>query len=366
MAELDYSAIRRRRMCTQRLTGIPFDSPTDVVDHLTAVQAQDYHGAKWGIAQRTSGTTSSAFDDLFNGGELLRTHVLRPTWHFVRPADIRWLLALTAPRVHSANAYSYRKFELDNDTLRRSTKLLIDSLEGGQNLTRAEVGRVLEFAGIVAAGLRLGYILMHAELDGLICSGPLRGKQHTYALIDERAPAVAPIERDEALARLTFRYFDGHGPATGHDFAWWSGLTVSDAKRGVDQMRASLTYAEFEGSTYWFTENDSPGDLKGPIAHLLPNYDEYLIAFKNHSAVFDQVVLQRHDRGDDAIQAHILLLGGMVVGGWQRLLSPREAKINLSLLRPLSEREQTALSVAFKLFGQFIELPVSIELPLID
>src|SRR5262245_43771156 len=139
MVILDYSAIRRRRMRTQRLIGIPFDSPTNVVDHLTAVQAQDYHGSKWGIAQRTSGSTSSSFDELFNAGQLLRTHVLRPTWHFVRPADIRWLLALTGPRVHIVNAYSYRRFELDDQTLRRSTKLLVDSLEGGKHLTRAEI-----------------------------------------------------------------------------------------------------------------------------------------------------------------------------------------------------------------------------------
>jgi len=349
-------------MRTQRLLGEPFGSPTDVVDHLTAVQAQDYHGAKWGIAQRTFGSTSAQIDHLFNTGALLRTHILRPTWHFVRPTDIRWLLGLSGPRVHVANAHYYRTFELDDETLRRSATLLAASLAGEGYLTRREVRQILERGGVIASGPRLGYILMHAELEGLICSGPLRGKQHSYALLDERVPLVTPIERDEALARLTTRYFESHGPATAHDFSWWSGLTVSDVKRGIEQIQSLLLSADIDGSTFWYTALESPARVDAEIAHLLPNYDEYLIAFKNHSAKFDQVVLQRLNREDDAIRAHVVVIDGLVVGGWQRSISAREATVTTSLLRPISQGERSSLYAAAERFGRFLERPTIFDL----
>ncbi|HSJ52566.1 MAG TPA: winged helix DNA-binding domain-containing protein, partial [Anaerolineae bacterium] len=227
------SEIAWRRLANQWITEPKPARPADVVARLGAVQAQDYAGAKWAVGLRLQGATDDDIDRSFAAGEILRTHVLRPTWHFVLPADIRWMLELTAPRVHAASAYMVRKLELDEDTFRRSNDALARALEGGHHLTRQELRGVLEQAGIaVHDGLRLGYLMMQAELDGVVCSGPRRGKQFTYALLAERAPQARRLDRQEALAELAGRFFATRGPATVHDLAKWSSLTVADARDG--------------------------------------------------------------------------------------------------------------------------------------
>ena len=214
---------------------------------------------------------------------ILRTHVLRPTWHFVRERDIRRMLALTAPRVIAASAYYLRKLELDDAVVRRSQATLTKALQGGKHLTRADVGATLRRARIEAGGpLRLGLLLMRAELDGVICSGARRGNQSTYALLEERVPPAAPLERDEAMSQLAARYYT-RGPATVHDFAWWSGLTVTDAKRGTAAAARGLHKESVDGREYWFTAGPQPAPGRPAQARLLPNYDEAFVGFKDRS-----------------------------------------------------------------------------------
>src|SRR5262245_48950376 len=244
--------IIRQRLHNQLLSHTKFTQPSQVVAWLGAVQSQDYAGAKWAVAQRTKGLIDSDIEQAFAEGEILRTHVMRPTWHFVTPADIRWLLELTAPRVNAVNAYMYWQLELDDALLRRSNAVIAKTLQGGRMCTRAELGVALAEAGIVAEGMRLGYIVHRAELDAVVCSGPRRGKQFTYALLDERAPHARRLQRDEALAELTRRYYNGHGPATTRDFVWWSGLTMADATAGLDMVASDLTHEVIDGQTYYF------------------------------------------------------------------------------------------------------------------
>ena len=226
MTSLD---IPRQRLANQRLSGAKFDQPEAVVRWLGAVQAQDYAGAKWALALRMNGASDAALDQAFADGAILRTHVMRPTWHFVTPEDIRWMLKLTAPRVHALSAYYYRQLELDDALFARSDDVLVRALEGGRQLTRAELGDVLEQAGVeTKEQLRLAYIVGHAELEGLDLQR--RAARQTVSPTRcwtnaRRKPA--PLERDEALAELAGRYFASHGPATLKDFAWWSGLTRS-------------------------------------------------------------------------------------------------------------------------------------------
>ncbi len=206
--------VLNRRLSTQRVAGTPFDRPEDVVHWLVGVQSQDYPGARWSVGQRTRDCRDADVARAFDEGRILRTHVLRPTWHFVTPADIRILLQLTAPRVEALNAFIYRQQGLDTETLTRGEHVIAGALEGGNQLTRPELAAILGQEGIPATGVRLAYIVMHAELDALICSGAMRGKQHTYALLDERAPDARVVPHEKALAEITFRFFTGHGPAT--------------------------------------------------------------------------------------------------------------------------------------------------------
>ena len=246
--------IAYQRLRSQHLEGEPLHSAAEVVGWLGAVQAQEYAGAKWALGLRLRRTTEAAIEQAFDAGAILRTHVMRPTWHFVTPEDIRWMLALTAERVTSRMAYYDRQIGLNAAVYRQSGAALAKAMEGGKQLTRAEVTQALARAGIEAEGQRFIHLLMRAELEGLICSGARRGKQFTYTLMDERAPMPSggQLTREEALAELTRRYFTSHGPAMLQDFGWWSGLTLADGKAGIEMASEHLEKATVDGKTYWF------------------------------------------------------------------------------------------------------------------
>lgn len=353
---MTHSDIAHGRLHNQHIAGPKFETAAEAVHWLGAVQSQDYAGAKWALAQRMRHATDADLDAAFNAGDILRTHVMRPTWHFVHPADIRWLLALTAPRVHALNGTMYRKLELDDALLKRSAKVLMKALQGGRHLDRNEIGSVLAQAGIVADGMRLGYIVHWAELEALVCSGPRHGKQFTYALLEERVPPAKSLTRDQALAELVKRYFTSHGPATLHDFAWWSGLTRADAKAGVASLGTELRHEVIDGQTYWFADAEPYAKDKSPMAYLLPNYDEY-ISYKDRSAVFDSRYASRLD-----IQAgglpHFLVIDGQIAGAWRRTFSQGAVVIESRPFIPLTVAENKAFETAAQRFGQFLGMPV--------
>lgn len=348
-------AIVRRRLGAQRLAADPLDAPGQVVDWLGAMQAQEFAEAKWSIAQRLQGATDADVEAAFADGAILRTHLLRPTWHFVTPGDIRWLLRLTRPRVHAANRYSYKKFELDGALLLRSIEVLAEALADGVASTRPELAEALSHAGIEADGLRLGYILMHAELEELMCSGPRRGKQHTYALLDQRAPVTGDLSPADPLAELALRYFRSRGPATAEDFAYWSGLTLTDARAGAVSVSPNLQHeTDTEGGDWLFApDTPTPGVASG--AFLLPMYDEMVMAYKGV-----KVHLAKAPPREGLLHRPIVI-DGRTVGSWKRTLTKRALKIEASVFQDLSVPEIAALEAAAKRFGAFSELPVNLE-----
>src|SRR3984893_1871582 len=227
--------ILRLRLANQHLAQPRATDPRAMIAHLGAVQSQDYPAALWALGLRLANVTRAALECAFNSGAILRTHVLRPTWHFVTPEDIRWMLALTAPRIKRAMASRDRELGLNDELVAQTNTVIARALEGGNQLTRPEIGAELQAAGIATTdGSVLSHLVSHAELDGVVCSGAVRGKQHTHALLEERVPRAPVLERAEAVAELACRYFASHGPATLTDFAWWSGLTVADGRRGLE------------------------------------------------------------------------------------------------------------------------------------
>jgi hypothetical protein len=360
--------IAEARLSSQRLIGTPFEEPTAVVRWFGAVQAQDFLGAKWALALRCRDVGSEDIDWAFNSGLFLRTHVMRPTWHFVAADDLRWLLDLTGPRVHQANGHMYRKLELSDAVLGRAGAILADSLEGGRVLTRKEAADIFERAGIAARGLRLAYILMHAELTGLICSGPLRGKQHTYALLEERVPAARALTREEAFVTLTRRYFASHGPATVHDFAWWSGLKVSEAVKVLELISSELESTQIERKTYWLAEPlPDKRDTNETLVHFLPNYDEHVVAYKEHQHSLDPAaVTALRSRKDGPLDVHLVTRSGLIIGGWRRKADQRKATIETDFLVEPDSSEQGAITLSAERYGRFIGLPVVVEKREID
>jgi hypothetical protein len=349
--------IARQRLHNQRIAGAKFTSPEEAVRWFGAVQAQDYAGAKWAVGQRMLGATDADLDAALAIGTILRTHVMRPTWHFVTPADIRWLLALTAPRVHIANAYRCRQLGLDDATLARSNAALAHSLRGGVQLTRTELTSVLQEAGIAINGERLTHIMLHAELEAIVCSGAWRGKQFTYALLDERAPRTAPLTRIESLAELSRRYIASHGPATVRDFVWWSGLTTADAKAGLAMIESETMHEVIDGQTYWFTDYAPATEHPSPSAFLLPNYDEFIVGYTDRSAILDTPPAEMLDARGNVLFNHTIVIDGRVRGTWKRTLKKGAVIIDALPFAPLDAVEARAIDDAAGHYGDFIGLP---------
>ena len=353
--------IALRRLANQRLVGAPFPTSVEVVRRLGAVQSQDYAGGKWGIGQRTAGATAADVERALVEGAIVRTHVLRPTWHFVAAEDIRWMLALTAPRVRTRMAPYNRHLELDAEVFARSNKAIEKALTGGRHLTRAELGTALQGAGIgTCVGQRLAHVMMRAELDAVVCSGAQRGKEPTYALLEERVAPVPAMEPDAALAELAKRYFTTRGPATAHDFGWWSGLTIGESRRAIHSVESRFEHEVIDGRTYWFTDDTPVVKRAGPVAHLLPNYDEYFIGHKDRSAIGVRVSEENVIVPAEAFLTHVVAVDGQLVGGWKRPGNSGKAVVELRLVVDVSARERRAIEAQAERYGTFLGMSVAV------
>jgi hypothetical protein len=350
------------RLRNQKLTSSDLRNPADIVGWLGAVQAQDYTGAKWALGLRSKSLTDDDVEQAFDEGTILRTHVLRPTWHFVTPADIRWMLALTGPRVIAICSSYFRKAELDAAVFSRSRRTLERALRDRNYLTRAELATSLQRAGLPTDGLRLGHLMMRAELDGVVCSGPRRGKQFTYALLEERTPSATVVTRDEALAELTRRYFSSHGPATVADYVWWSGLTVRDVKAGIGMLGSELAETRMAGIAYWLAPSTSRARRSPASTYLLPNFDEYFIASKDRSAAAGVAGTKMLDPASRDSFAHLLVIDGRFAGVWKRTLKADTTLVEVVPYRRVSQAERRAIDSAAKRYGRFRNTPVTVSI----
>jgi len=330
-----------RRLASQILNGPPLRRPADVVGWFGAMQGQEYEPAKWAVGLRLRDATADRVERALDEGRILRTHVMRPTWHFVRREDIRWLISLTGVRVQQATAYHTRFLELDQRTLVRGIGVIERALGDRGCLTRNELADHLARARLTMAGQRLAQLVMHAENEAIICSGPRRGRQFTYALLANRAPGGEQLSRDEALARLCSRFVSSHGPATLRDFAWWSGLTVADGRRGVDMIHARSQ--TIDGLVYWTARRERRVRDSDHLGHLLPIYDEYLFAYRDRVAVPHNTLFR-----------HSLVIDGQVAGSWNPLRPGGSGNTKIIPHRTLSRREARAASQALDRYAAFV------------
>jgi hypothetical protein len=278
----------------------------------------------------------------------------------VTPEDIRWMLALTAPRIKRGMASRDRELGLNDELVAQANTVIARALEGGKQLTRPEIGAALQAAGItVADGAVLSHLVSRAELDGVVCSGALRGKQHTHALLEERVPPARVLERDEAVAELVRRYFASHGPATLNDFAWWSGLTVVDGRRGLEAHGSRYVSEKVSGLTYWFaTSSAAPTGAHGPAALLLPNFDEFTVAYRARELFYTRELVWRPGPRDDVPFGNVIVIGGQVVGMWKRSVVKERLRIEPRWFNPPSPREEMAFTEAAERYAAFVGLPL--------
>ena len=346
--------IRSQRQHNQRIIDTDFKTPLEIVSWMGAMQAQEYAMAKWAIGLRSNGLSNSDIEASFNKGEILRTHLLRPTWHFVAPADIRWMLALTAPRVHQVNSYMYRKMGYDNDFFNKTNDILGKALEGEKHLTRTELQQLLKHKNIHADGVGLSCIMMHAELDGIICSGPRKGKQFTYALLDERVPAMTTITRQEALFELSLRYFTSRSPATLQDFVTWSGLTMKDARKGAALLPDYFLKKMIDSQEYIFYPNkESYPDILQPT-FLMPDYDEYGMGYKNRDAIILPETKPELKEAVNAGNYHMIVIEGMIAGTWKKVVKGKNISVESFPFFELNGLQQEALKKAEERFTEFV------------
>ncbi len=342
------------RLQSQQLDSQRFKKPEEIIAWFGGVQAQDYPGAKWAIAMRLENCTDADIESTFTEKKFVRTWAMRGTLHFVTASDIRWILELLAPRIIERNKRRYKELELDEETLKRSNEIILNALQDGQRLNRRELVKVLQENGISAKGQRAPYMLQRASLDGLICQGDMHSNNNPIFISMNLLPKTKTLTRHKALAEIAWRYFRSRGPATIQDFMWWSGLLSKDAKAGLEAIESSLESLTIGDKTYWY----SGSKLKhsSPRVHLLPSFDEYLVGYKDRSAVLKKMHSQNEDI--ENIMYPTIAIDGQIVGTWKRRFHKNEVIVELKSSIALETAESNVLDDAAHRFGEFLEMPV--------
>jgi hypothetical protein len=348
--------ILRLRLANQQLSRHEFKTPGQIVSWLGAVQAQDYLNSKWAIGLRLKNSTDADIEQAITDKKIVRTWPMRRTLHFVTPQDIHWMLELLTPRVIARCATMYKQIGLDDNTFLKSKIILTRLLRDQKQLTRNEIYHALEKAKVSTTNQRGLHILTHHAQNGLICFAARNGKQQTFALLEEWTPLSKKLKRDEALAELTKRYFIGHGPATIHDFAWWSGLTIADIKAGLEMVKSHLQNEVIDEQVYWMSQDALGAKTNSPVVCLLPYYDEYLVSYKNRTAAVDRKYRKLIGTANGIFNP-VIIINGKVAGTWKRAFEKDKVKIEIKIATPLSKLQKHLVVAAAERYSTFLKMP---------
>jgi len=352
--------IAYHRLASQKLYKTSHCSPQEIVRHLGAMQAQDYAMSKWAIGSRCD-ASEKAIEEAINSGEIIRTHILRPTWHLVSSDDIYWMLALSAPQVKKFTASAAKKYDYDAKKLDAINASIEKLLAGNNHFTRDEIMQELGIKKSSGQEFLSAAIMMNAELDGLVCNGKMKGKQITYALLEERvSKPKTTYTKEEALAKLAKRYFESHGPATLLDFSWWSGFPPTTAKLAVHAIESELNSVEIDNQKYWFGSAVSNVSNFRESVHFLPAFDEILISYKNREA---SILLEHQPKAftNNGIFKPIIVENGKVIGTWKRTIKKDHAKIETDFFGETPESQKTVIFEAINSFENYLETKIVIE-----
>ncbi len=349
------SDIAARRLLHQRISGRRFERPEQVVQWMGAVQAQDYQHALWAVGVRTVNATRTDVEQAIADRALVLTWPMRGTIHLVAATDVRWMLELCASRPLAASQTRRKQLELDDHLLARCEGLIHDALSGGARLTRAEIMNLLQSTGIATTGQRGYHILWWLAHTGLICFGPKQGVDQTFVLLEDWLPEARSLPREQALVELTRRYFTSHGPATLKDFAGWTGLTLNQARAGLEAIRSELAHDTNDGLEYWWADTvpDTP-DAAG--VYLLPGFDEYILGYKNRRDVLTAEHAQKIVPGGNGVFLPTIIADGQVVGSWKRDLKQKRLNVSLHPFTAQGKLQERAAD-AIERFRAFADQP---------
>ena len=341
------------RIISQKIEATEFRTANEVVGWMGAIQAQDYAMAKWAIGIRTLDSTDEIIEASLDKGEIIRTHLMRPTWHFVSAGDIYWMLELTAPQIKSSLKFRHKELELSGSVLTKSKLLLEKTLSNGLSLTREELAKEFIKVKIKTDGNRLYHLLVNSELDGLICSGLRKAGKHTYALLHERVPYKKVFTRDESLYKLAERYFTSHCPATLQDFVWWSGLSGKEARQAMESVKSGFVIEKIGPGKYLFPGSSSVPNHDKTSVHLLPAFDEFLISYKDRSASLSSA----HNKkavSSNGIFYPVIVVNGLVTGLWKRLIKKNKVIIEPVFYQQHNKTIKNLIEKKAYTFGHFI------------
>jgi hypothetical protein len=357
---MTYQEISHHRLVSQKLLDENKSSPQEIVHHLGAMQAQDYAMAKWAIGSRC-GSTEKEIEEAVNSAKIIRTHILRPTWHFVSAEDIYWMLDLSGPQVKRFTVSAAKKYGVDAKRLVQINSTIEKLLSGNNHLTRDEIMQELNIKKTSSEDFLSAAIMMNAELDGLVCNGRMKGKQITYSLLEERvSKPKTTLTKEEALSKLALRYFESHGPATLLDFSWWSGFAPTICKMAVNAIELQLNFVEIENQKYWLGKNSSDENSFRESVHFLPAFDEILISYKTREA---SILLEHQAKAftNNGIFKPIILENGKVIGTWKRTIKKEHAKIETDFFNKTEQHKKEVLFEGIKAFENYLETKIIIE-----
>jgi hypothetical protein len=342
------------RLVSQQLIKTKLKTVKDIVGRLGAMQAQDYAMAKWAIGVRLPHSTNRTIETAINKGEIIRTHLLRPTWHFASAEDVRWMLELTAPQIRSSMIGRHREMGLTGHVLKKSYAVMEKALRGGVHLTRDELIAELGKAKIATDGGHASHLFLSAESEEIICSGGLKDGRQTYALLDEWVPKTKSVPKEEALAKLAARYFSGHGPASLQDFVWWSGLPVIDARKALESVKRDFLSETIDTQTYWFSGALSAATPAKDSVHLLPAFDEFIISYKDRRA---SLPLEKHHKAvsNNGIFRPIIAVNGRVTGIWKRTIKKDKDLVSTTFFERPDKTTRSLIEQASAQYIRFIE-----------
>lgn len=351
---MNQSDIALIRLASQQLARTKFTTPKEIVSWMGAIQAQDYPMAKWAIGVRLPGKTDQDIENAITHAEIIRTHLLRPTWHFVSAIDAGWMIDLTAAQIKTAQSSRNRDLELTEEVFSKSNAIIEKALSTDRHLIREELITELNKAGIATDQNRAAHLFARAELEKIICSGATRNGKTTYAIFSERVRTINRLSRDEALAELARRYFTSRCPASLQDFTWWSGLPAREANFALELVKTTFTPEVIERCTFWFPPEFTISKQSLPSAYLLPTYDEFIISYTDRSASIPAKLEQHMKKiSDRGVFRPIIVVNGQVAGIWKRTIQKTMMLLEIQPFSPTDPYSKDLINEAITQYGNF-------------
>lgn len=349
---MNESIIARLRLSNQQLTGTTLKNPQEIVSWMGAVQAQDFNMSKWALGVRLPALTNRLVEDALNKGELVRTHILRPTWHLVAGEDIHWMLALSAPRLKAILKTYAKMLELTEATIEKGSDIIERSLSEDGHLTRPQLGEILKNKGIDLNSHQLNHIMFSAELHGIVCNGEISNNKQTYCLLEEKIPKTEVFDKQVALERLAWKYFTSHAPATLQDFVWWSGLTIVDARAAMEMIKSDFVIETIDSQPYWINNPFTELKDKNESLVLLPAWDEFVVSYKNRQ----HIILDEHYSkviSKNGIFKPVVVKNGQIIGLWKRIKKKDKVSAEITLFGEIDEHTKDMIKRASHSFDLF-------------